>query len=253
MLYAGSIPVACKFFTSEISKKLNIPFDRAEIFKIRFGNEILCSKDKIEIDVTETLKSALDIWESEVKNNLVEFYKFFDKKLKPKEIILSGGSSHLKDIHARLKIIFNCPVKNINTFERIKLGHDIREKSKQINEYFFANCVGMSICNTFNIPIAINLLPREIRIKRLITYRYAYVAAFLLTIIFGVITEKYLSPFLFSSKKGQNKNISIPSEQSSYSKSVPGYFKKFKKKKKFNDIIVSSIKVLPEKTYLVLK
>ncbi len=248
ILYSRFIPIAGKYFTEEISKKLNITFEQAEKYKIEHANITEHSKDEIKINVKKSIAPAIEIWIKQLKAVQDDFNKIFGKKFKLEKIFLSGGSSNLKNIDEYLANIFSCPIKQIEVLSRIGITSEtIDKKFAEKSGNIFYSCLGILICKAFRTKVSINLLPREMRINRLLKYRYAYIGIFLSVIVSAIILNLILPMGRRSKSTESNTDISSAKYEHDLNliKSVTAYQKKFNNKKSINDLYITLLNFLP--------
>ncbi|MBI5416571.1 pilus assembly protein PilM [Candidatus Poribacteria bacterium] len=239
ILYSKIIPLAGKYFTSVIADKQNISFEQAEKWKKEQGNVILDS----------SLKSALLNWEKEIKKSIEEFNGLFEKKFKIKMIFLAGGNSKIKKLDDYLNQVFSCIVIKMETFTRIPFdSQKIDKEFVEKNGYLFFNCIGMSLREAFRPKMTLNLLPRDIRVSRILFRRYAYIVFFVLIIFSGVLVNVVFNPFL-KKKKIDKENI-ISNEQYEkefgFIKNILLYEKNYNKKINLNNILTLMSDTIPE-------
>lgn len=156
LIFTRSMPKAGNFITSKIMKDRGVSFAEAEKMK----RETHLSDDR---HISSSIESAVSAILKEIEVTFFSYYSRANVKREIKQIILTGGSSQIKDLKGKVEDRFNVKVVNYNLQEYIsECVYDISSKE---NAYSPVS-IGLGLKGANKGKDRINLRKEEFVLKK---------------------------------------------------------------------------------------
>ncbi|HJO92222.1 MAG TPA: type IV pilus assembly protein PilM [Victivallales bacterium] len=239
--FSRTIPLAGHTITQQISKELEIPFEKAEELKRNIGFVSLGSNyeetdSELADQVAKIIRNVMLRLNGEV-NRSINVFRAQQQGNKPTKIFLGGGSSILKYADKFLADRLSIPVEYFNPFTLISISNEIDKVKLSSIGHMFAEVTGLAVNSIATCPVEISLLPESIkrqhRIKRKTPFFYATACAIIISlgiIYWGLSAQNQMVDNLIISSNHQTRKIqrgvnvvkkllrTLRSEEATYSK-----------------------------------
>jgi type IV pilus assembly protein PilM len=139
LVFSRSIPTGGDALTRSITQGFGIEAAQAEEYKKTYGLSSVDLEGKVRQSIYPVFKAIVD----EIKK-AVSYYQSDEKGSAPKQMIVSGGTSGLKDLTALLTKEFDTEIIVGNSFAKVEISP---ETYKQIANYspLYAIAVGLAL------------------------------------------------------------------------------------------------------------
>ncbi|MCQ2378179.1 MAG: pilus assembly protein PilM [Victivallaceae bacterium] len=169
-VFVRSIPIAGNAITMQIAKEFGVTTEEAEELKRRHGfvawggaydepeSEMAATISKIARNVMTRLHGeisrSVNVWRAQHGGS------------QPTKLLLSGGASVMPSLNDFFHEKLRMPVEYLNTFGAISLGDSVDRNALQETAPSFQELIGLALHEVIDCPIALSLLPREIRAQQ---------------------------------------------------------------------------------------
>jgi len=162
-VFSRSVPVAGLAMTAEIAKELEIPFAQAEELKVAHGMIALGGvhvgpEDELADRISRILRNVATRLHAEM-NRSISFYRSQQGGSAPQRVLLTGGSSVLRNINTFFEEKLKVPVEQFNPFVNVAVGPQIEEERVADDLHLLGGVVGLALRRALTCPIEINLMP----------------------------------------------------------------------------------------------
>jgi type IV pilus assembly protein PilM len=199
-MWTRSIPLAGNDVTESIAHEFELKFNEAEEVKKKEG--ILLIGEKSGIEVTEraqklsrTISSVLADLLTEISRS-IGFYKSQSPDVVLERIILTGGTSKLKNIDAFFENNIDMKVEKISVLEGMEISPRIQDVGDIENRIEVAMGLGLRCLSAGKI--AINLLPQEEQKRLAFNKKKGYI---FLSCLISILILLSLRPFILESNR----------------------------------------------------
>ncbi|MFH1728145.1 MAG: type IV pilus assembly protein PilM [Pseudomonadota bacterium] len=145
--FTRDINIGGDFFTDEIQKQLNIPFEQAEALKMGrvYSNKESKQKAVIPTEVQNSLRTSTENLAMELHKS-VEYFATTNPDVDISKIYISGGTAKISGIIEALAMEIDKPVFILNPFEQITLSEgDFDLQFIKEMRPVFASATGLSL------------------------------------------------------------------------------------------------------------
>jgi type IV pilus assembly protein PilM len=191
--FSRTIPLAGHTITQQISKELEIPFEKAEELKRHIGFVSLGSNyeetdSELADKVSKIIRNVMLRLHGEI-NRSINVFRAQQNGNKPTKILLGGGSSILKYTDQFLSDKLNIPIEYLNPFHLISISEKIDKKQLGGLGHMFTEVAGLAVNSITSCPIEISLLPESVKRQHQIRHKspYFYATACAILISLGII------------------------------------------------------------------
>lgn len=197
-VWTRSILIAGDEITKAIANALQVSFLEAESIKKKEGIIIIDDSDKSFSERASEISSSITPVLVDIITDIsktIGYYKsqFGDTKVF-NEILLTGGSSKLRNIEKFFRNNLEMKMSRLNIFE--KLGPSVGCEIDEVNDERFGVALGLGIRHLVKTAVNINLIPKEI-IKSMSLYKKRWYIFSAITIVCFIVMT--INGFLYSS------------------------------------------------------
>jgi len=153
--FSRDIPIGGDTITAAIKDKLDLDWQEATEMKERIGVVLGSGEtDETSVEISYALEPILDQLIIETERSLkISYYIDHPDLITPQVLVLTGGSSHLKNLDKYLEKRLNVPATRANPFHRIEVPEGQGE-----NAATWGIAVGLALRGLLEFPITFNLL-----------------------------------------------------------------------------------------------
>jgi type IV pilus assembly protein PilM len=168
-VFCRSVPVAGNTITQEIAKEFDIPFEEAEQLKkdhavVALGGTYGEADPTVD-RVSKIVRNVITRLHAEV-NRSINFYRSQQGGSPPSHVLLTGGSSVIRELDTFFRDKLRVPVSPLNPFARIAVGSRISEDQVAADAHLMGEVVGVALRRGLKCPLEINLMPPEIVVRK---------------------------------------------------------------------------------------
>ncbi|MBU4488442.1 MAG: type IV pilus assembly protein PilM [Candidatus Omnitrophica bacterium] len=163
-IWTRSILIGGNDLTKAIASQLKISFKEAEAIKRKEGiiasDEQERSRSPHAAEISDAINPVLVEMIADISKSIGYYKSQFGETKVIKEVLLTGGSSRIKNIDRFIKENLDIPTKSFNIFEKIKSDVDF-----SLSESFLGRmdaAIGLALKTVTPLYTKTNLLPREI-------------------------------------------------------------------------------------------
>ncbi|MCP4177367.1 MAG: type IV pilus assembly protein PilM [bacterium] len=268
--FSRTIPLAGHTITQQISKELEIPFEKAEELKknvgfVSLGSNYEETDSELADKISKIIRNVMLRLHGEI-NRSINVFRAQQQGNKPTKIFLSGGSSILKYTDKFLSDKLNIPVEFLNPFILISISKEVDKAKLAAIGHMFAEITGLAVNSITSCPVEISLLPesvkRQHRIKHKSPYFYITACAILVSlgiIYWGISAQNQMVDSLIISSNQQTRKIqsgvnevkklikTLQEKKTTYSKLA----KKLDGRNTWFELLDNIQKTLPDDTWIV--
>ena len=177
-VFSRTIPVAGNSITQEIAKSLQIDFKEAEELKrthafVALGGVFSSGDDAMADRVSKVVRNVVTRLHAEISRS-INFYRSQQGGSAPTRIMMTGGSSVIPHMDTFFREKLQVDVETLNPFINVSVGPslDPRAVAEQVDT--LAEVVGLALRRTLTCPVEINLMPPELRKRRVFRNRLPF-------------------------------------------------------------------------------
>lgn len=190
-IFCRSVPVAGNTITQEIAKEFDLSMDQAEELKKTHGVVSLggtSGEEDPTVDrVSKIIRNVVTRLHAEV-NRSINFYRSQQAGSAPSQVLLTGGSSALRNLDTFFRDKLNVPVMHFNPFTRVPVSGRIGDAEVAGDARLLGEVVGLALRRALTCPIEINLLPPDIVTRRSFQRRQPFFAATAAALIVALLS-----------------------------------------------------------------
>lgn len=184
-VFYRNIPVAGNAITQEIAKSLGVDFATAERLKIEKGSVSLggnhAEADEEADTISKIIRNVITRLHAEI-NRSVNFYRSQQDGTPPTRILLTGGSSVIRNLDTFFNEKIGIEVQFLDPFANITVGGTVDAEQASNDFYGLGEVVGLAVRQSRKCEVEINLMPPDLVAKRAFLRKVPYfvIAAVLL-------------------------------------------------------------------------
>lgn len=185
-VFCRSVPVAGNTITQEIAKEFDIPFEEAEELKKQHAVVALGGTygeaDPTVDRVSKIVRNVITRLHAEV-NRSINFYRSQQGGSPPSQVLLTGGSSVIRDLDTFFRDKLRVPVSPLNPFSRVAVGSRISDGQLSADAHLMGEVVGVALRRGLKCPLEINLMPPELVVRKSFRRKQPYFVASAVSVV----------------------------------------------------------------------
>ena len=177
-VFSRTIPVAGNSITQEIAKSLQIDFKEAEELKrthafVALGGVFSAGDDAMADRVSKVVRNVVTRLHAEISRS-INFYRSQQGGSAPTRIMMTGGSSVIPHMDTFFREKLQVDVETLNPFINVSVGPNLDPRAVAEHVDTLAEVVGLALRRTLACPVEINLMPPELRKRRVFRNRLPF-------------------------------------------------------------------------------
>lgn len=177
-VFSRAIPIAGNAITQQIATEFSISFLEADALKrakgfVALGGAYEEPEDEQQSRVSKIIRNTMTKLHADIQRS-INFYKGQQGGSAPVRVLLSGGSSILPYTDRFFKEKLNVTVEYFNPFRNVDIDPSLSRDELSKCAHFYGEVVGLGLRKHAECPIEVNLLPRSIRQRKLMSGKRPY-------------------------------------------------------------------------------
>jgi type IV pilus assembly protein PilM len=169
-IFMRSLSVAGNTITQELMKEFELPFKDAEELKIAhafvaFGGAVEGADSQVVNRTSKTVRSVMTRLHAEISRS-INFYRSQQRGSKPSLLLLTGGSSIIRETDTFLREKLGVEVEYLNPFHNISVSPNLSAEDVANNMHLLGEVSGLALRRVFDCPMEVNLMPPDLVAKK---------------------------------------------------------------------------------------
>ena len=178
-MWLRNIPIGGNHFTKQLSREMKLTQAKAEHLK---RNARASENPKA---IFKAMRPVFTDFVNEVQRSL-NFFQSNEKAAELSQILLLGNAAKLPGLRQYLAKQLEIEIGKVTGFEKLAGSDVTSQKSFQNNLLSFASCYGLCLQGLEKAQLKTNLLPREIKVKRIIEAKKPWVLTAVCSVMAGL-------------------------------------------------------------------
>ena len=179
-MFTRSVPIAGNTITQEIAKEFDVSFEEAEAFKKTHGMVGLGGVHAVEnatVDrISKIIRNVATRLHAEV-NRSVNFYRSQQGGSPPRMMLLTGGTSQIRNLDVFFREKMNAVVEYFNPFQMVAVSAAVDEQQIARDVLRMGEVVGLALRAAGLAELEMNLMPPELVAQKRFRRRQPFFAA----------------------------------------------------------------------------
>jgi len=177
-IFVRIVNVGGREITQAVAKEFGIPFQEAEEKKIKdgfvaLGGAYADHEDPEIAAMSKVIRQALTRLHSEIVRTNT-FYRSNQGGTEPVAAFLCGAGAGLPYLDEFFREKLKIPVEYFNAFRNVKIGSKVDENQVMAKAHSLGELVGLALHGLGNVPVELDLIPKQIQRERDVMRRAPY-------------------------------------------------------------------------------
>ena len=214
-IFSRSIPVAGMAITKDVMKEFELSFEEAEQLKIAhafvgFGGVYEGHEVGVADRTSKIVRNIMTRLHAEVIRT-INFYRSQQGGSQPAMVLLAGGCSKIPHADVFLKEKLKIDVDILNPFRNVEVSSAIESDRVAGDLHHLGEVVGLALRRMLACPVEINLLPPELKARKVLQRRLPFfglaaVGLVFIVLVFGLFLYQMQS---MASKRLESVNAKV--------------------------------------------
>lgn len=178
-MWLRNIPIGGNHFTKQLSREMKLTQAKAEHLK---RNARASENPKA---IFKAMRPVFTDFVNEVQRSL-NFFQSNEKSAELSQILLLGNAAKLPGLRQYLSKQLEIEIGKVTGYEKLSGSDVTSQKSFQNNLLSFASCYGLCLQGLQKAQIKTNLLPREIKVRRIVEAKKPWVLTAVCSVMAGL-------------------------------------------------------------------